>query len=52
MNKNEIFKPNTTEYHIWKYHHDGKSVTEIAEIMKVDYEHVKETIFYGWRMQG
>ena len=52
MNKNEIFEPNTEEYHIWHYHHDGKSVTEISDLMKISYDYVKDVIFHGWRMQG
>lgn len=48
----EIFKPNTQEHHVWMYHHDGKSIPEIAVTMKMTYDQVKEIVLRGWRLQG
>ena len=47
-----IFEPNSKEARVWYMHHDGKCITEIAEIMKMEYLHVKDIILYGMRMMG
>lgn len=49
--RKRIFDKGTREDIVWELHHQGKSITQISEIMCMRYDFVKEIILYGFRCQ-
>ena len=47
-----IFESNSIEERVWQLHYDGKSITQIAEIVRMPYDMVKGIILYGFRCLG
>lgn len=52
MKIRNTFEDNSREQHVWLMHHDGKSIAQIAEQKRMEYDDVKEIILKGWRRQG
>ena len=52
MRHKNIFEPNSKEWHVWNLHHEGKSIPQIAELLRMSYEQVKDTVLYGFRCLG